>query len=195
VVDGVFEPVAGEEGVCDGVIFHPATGVYADTVAQVQASLRLPLLRAFVGRGLLEGFEAKEMLAYRHSGFSVDTSVCIAAHDRAGLERLLRYCARPPFALARLRKAGSELGNSTAPVIRPARYHWRKRRQDKGPRADGPCNCSRTRAGAAQASGPLPLGAQTADFNGDRSPKNPAILGIISLNFLSASLEIALPHG
>ena len=33
-------------------------------------------------------------------GFSVDTSVCIAAQDRAGLERLLRYCARPPFALA-----------------------------------------------------------------------------------------------
>ena len=30
---------------CDGVIFHPATGVDADTVAQVQASLRLPLLR------------------------------------------------------------------------------------------------------------------------------------------------------
>jgi len=85
VVDRVFEPVAVEEGVCNGVIFHPATGVYADTVAQVQASLRLPLLRAFVGRGLLEGFEAKEMLAYRHSGFSVDTSVCIAAHDRAGL--------------------------------------------------------------------------------------------------------------
>jgi hypothetical protein len=56
---------------CDGVIFHPATGVYADTVAQVQASLRLPLLRAFVGRGLLEGFEAKEMLAYWHSGFAL----------------------------------------------------------------------------------------------------------------------------
>ena len=26
--------------------------------------------------------------------------MCIAAQDRAGLERLLRYCARPPFALA-----------------------------------------------------------------------------------------------
>ena len=105
VVDGVFKAVAGEEGVCDGVIFHPATGVCADTVAQVQANLRLPLQRAFVGRGLLKGYEAKEMLAYRHSGFSAYTSVCIAAHDRAGLERLLRSCARPPFALARLRKA------------------------------------------------------------------------------------------
>jgi len=123
-VDGVFEDEAGEgdadahaparDQVCDqarapGVVFHLATGVSADAVAQVQATLRKRILRAFVGRSLLEGFEAKEMLAYRHSGFSVDTSVCIAAQDRAGLERLLRYCARPPFAMERLRKAGHEL--------------------------------------------------------------------------------------
>jgi hypothetical protein len=31
-----------------------------------------------------------------------------ASHDRAGLERLLRDCARPAFASERLRKAGSE---------------------------------------------------------------------------------------
>ena len=56
--------------------------------------VREPLaLRAFVGRGLLENFEAKEMLGYKHSGFSVDAGVCIEAHDRAALERLLRYCA------------------------------------------------------------------------------------------------------
>ena len=78
-------------------------------MAKAQANLRRRILRAFVGRGLLEGFEAQEMLGYKHSGFSVDTSVCIAAQDRSGLERLLRYCARPPFACARLRKAGSEL--------------------------------------------------------------------------------------
>jgi hypothetical protein len=35
-------------------------------------------------------------------GFSVDASVRIEGHYRAGLERLLRYCARPPFALERL---------------------------------------------------------------------------------------------
>ena len=34
------------------------------------------------------------MLGYHHSGFSVDAGVCIQAHDRAALERLLRYCAR-----------------------------------------------------------------------------------------------------
>lgn len=130
VVDGVFEAVVGEGGAdadadaqarvqahSPGVIFHPATGVGADAVAQAQTTLRKRILRAFVGRGLLEGFEAKEMLAYRHSGFSLDTSVCIAAHDRAGLERLLRYCARPPFAMERLRKAGSAL------VYRCAKQH------------------------------------------------------------------------
>ena len=32
----------------------------------------------------------------------------VAAHDRAGLERLLRYCARPPFALERLELLDAE---------------------------------------------------------------------------------------
>lgn len=59
----------------------------------VQATLRRRILRAFVCRGLLESFEAKEMLAYKHSGFSVDAGVCIESQDRAGLERLLRCCA------------------------------------------------------------------------------------------------------
>ena len=52
--------------------------------------MRRRILRAFVGRGLLESCDAKEMLAYQHSGFSVDAGVCIKAHDRAALERLLR---------------------------------------------------------------------------------------------------------
>jgi hypothetical protein len=36
-----------------------------------------------------------------------DTSAQSMAQDRAGLERLLHCCARPPFACERLRKAGS----------------------------------------------------------------------------------------
>ena len=97
-VDGVFEQVVGEEGQeGDGadaasqtspprIIFHPAAGMNANAVDQAQARLRSRILRAFVGRDLLESFEAQEMLGYKHSGFSVDTSVCIAAQDRAGLE-------------------------------------------------------------------------------------------------------------
>jgi hypothetical protein len=49
------------------------------------------------------------MLAYEHSGFSVDAGVCIEAHDRAALERLLSCCARPPFAMERLRKERAAL--------------------------------------------------------------------------------------
>jgi Putative transposase len=48
---------------------------------------------------------------------SVDTSVRIEAHDRAGRERLLRYCARPAFSMERLRKAAQRTG------IREARRH------------------------------------------------------------------------
>ncbi|HTT36917.1 MAG TPA: transposase [Burkholderiales bacterium] len=36
------------------------------------------------------------------ASFSPDGSICVEGPDRAGLERLLRYCARPPFALERL---------------------------------------------------------------------------------------------
>ena len=62
-------------------------GVHAFGVQDVQhlGYLRRRILRAFVGRSLLESFEAKEMLAYKHSGFSVDAGVCIEAHDRAAL--------------------------------------------------------------------------------------------------------------
>ena len=81
----------------------------SNCVSQTQATLRRRILRAFVGWGLLGSFEANEMPAYQHSGFSVDTDVCIEVHDRAALERLLRCCARPAFAMDRLCKEGSDL--------------------------------------------------------------------------------------
>jgi len=60
------------------------------------------LLRVFVRRGRLPADDARAMRQWQHGGgFSVDGSVRIEATDRAGRERLLRYCARPPFALDR----------------------------------------------------------------------------------------------
>ena len=58
-VDGVFETVAGHvvangEPAAPGVIFHPASGIDADAVVHVQATLRRRILRAFAGWGLLE---------------------------------------------------------------------------------------------------------------------------------------------
>ena len=78
---------------------HTSREAFVDTIRQ-----QIPKLEKFVrekdwvdlnptrplvvlGRGLIERCDAKEMLAYRHSGFSVDAGVCIEAHDRAALER------------------------------------------------------------------------------------------------------------
>jgi hypothetical protein len=49
------------------------------------------------------------MLGYAHSGFSVDADACIQVHERAALVPLLRYYARPPLAMERLRIAGAAL--------------------------------------------------------------------------------------
>jgi hypothetical protein len=44
-----------------------------------------------------------DMLTWQGTGgFSIDASVRIERYDRHGVERLVRYCARPPFALHRL---------------------------------------------------------------------------------------------
>ena len=53
--------------------------------------------------GLLGEERARLLLSWRHSGFSVHTSVTVAPGDGAGLERLARYLLRPPVSLDRLR--------------------------------------------------------------------------------------------
>ena len=104
VIDGVFDAAAA-----GGVVFRAATGIDANAIADVQACVRRRLLRVFVRRGLLPGNDAQAMGQWEHGGgFSVDGSVRIEAADRAGRERLLRYCARPPFALNRLRELDRE---------------------------------------------------------------------------------------
>jgi len=61
------------------------------------------VLRWFVRHGTLDATDALDMAGWEHGGgFSLDASVRIEALDRAGLERLLRYCARGPLALDRL---------------------------------------------------------------------------------------------
>jgi hypothetical protein len=48
------------------------------------------------------GAGTKSPWAAEAAGFNVHAGVTIRAGDREGLERLLRYCARPPFSLERL---------------------------------------------------------------------------------------------
>ena len=108
IIDGVFDPAA-DTNEAEGVAFHGACGLDADAIAGVQALVRKRVLRAFVRRSLIEKIDADEMGEWEHGGgFSVDASVCIEGTDRPGLERLLRYCARPPFALEHLQQRDAE---------------------------------------------------------------------------------------
>ena len=141
VVDGVFEALADaqsdekspESANAPSITFHPAQideATIAQMQAQVQASVRKRLLRAFVARGHLESHDAKDMneraASSQHGGgFSVDAGVRIEATDRAGLERLLRYCARPPFAMDRLKQRGADL------VYRCGKGHAEPMQSDK----------------------------------------------------------------
>jgi hypothetical protein len=87
----------------------------------------------FSCHGLLDPDDARDRLAWANSGFSLDACVCIAGDDRAGLERRLRYGARPLFALERIERvtrprhrAGSALVQQT--FIRRARRGPRRQR-------------------------------------------------------------------
>jgi hypothetical protein len=98
VLDGVFTEVNGE------VRFHEATHFSADHIAALAPILQRRILRLFQRRDLLDVHTADDMLTWQGTGgFSVDAAVRIQGSDRAGRERLIRYCARPPFALDRLR--------------------------------------------------------------------------------------------
>jgi hypothetical protein len=76
---------------------------------EVQAKVRRRLLRALAWRGVLEPEDAETMASWEHGGgFSLDAGVRIEAADRQGLERLLRYWARPVFGLEPLREIDAE---------------------------------------------------------------------------------------
>jgi len=87
-------------------------------VHRLQRTLQRRVLRLFQRRGLLTEDTVVDMLTWQASGgFSLDASVRIPGSDSAGRERLTRYCARPPFALERLRieRYGEGRDERTAP--------------------------------------------------------------------------------
>jgi hypothetical protein len=72
-------------------------------VAAVQELVRKRVLALFERRALLTPEAVADMREWEHGGgFSLDATIRIEPNDRAGLERLLRYCARPAFARERL---------------------------------------------------------------------------------------------
>ena len=101
-LDGV---VSGD--VEHGVRFHEATRLETPDAEALARTVQLRVLRWFGRRELLDPSTVADMRTWRGTGgFSVDGSVRIEGEDRAGLERLVRYCARGPLALERLHAPG-----------------------------------------------------------------------------------------
>lgn len=76
---------------------------------EVQTAVCRRLPRAAQRRGLLSAHDTQVMAEWEHGGgFSVDAQMRIEAHEREGRERLMRYCARPAFALEQLREIDPE---------------------------------------------------------------------------------------
>ena len=105
VTDGVFSDA--DAGRAE---FHPALDLSDDDVLAVQAKIRHRGLRWLHRHGHLDDLAVHALDAPDHAGgWSVDAQVEIAAWDRHGLERLVRYCARPPLAQERLGRLDDEL--------------------------------------------------------------------------------------
>ena len=102
VADGIFS----EES--EDILFHEVR-LTPDDIADTQDSIKKRVLKFFCRRGWFDQDTVEKMLSYENSGFSLDASVRTEASDRGGLERLIRYCARPPFASENLRRNGQWL--------------------------------------------------------------------------------------
>lgn len=104
VINGVFEPDHEQ-----GVSFIAVEELDAADAQAVQAGVRRRILRAFSRRGFIDADVRRDMEQWDYGGgFSLDARVRIAANDRRGLERLLRYCARGPFAAERLEELDAQ---------------------------------------------------------------------------------------
>ena len=108
VTDGVFVPAAAEAGTDAPPTFLPARPINQADLTALTERVRRRVIRWFRLARLLDAAAAADMLAWENSGFSIDASVRITLVDRdvpsyfRSLEHLLRYFARPPFALERL---------------------------------------------------------------------------------------------
>jgi len=104
VTDGVFSDDG--EG---GAELHRATELDTSDIAAVQAKIRRRGLRWLHRHGHLDDLAIHTLDSPDHAGgWSVDASVTIPDWDRQGLERLVRYCARPPLAQERLSRIDDE---------------------------------------------------------------------------------------
>ncbi len=80
--------------------FYPLPRMQKKVREQLTRVLQRKVLNGLVRQGKLSAEERRRMLRWRHTGFSIDTSVCIREDRRQELEKLLCYIRRHPFRLS-----------------------------------------------------------------------------------------------
>jgi hypothetical protein len=108
ITDGVFAHIATSDQADAGVAFLPCRPITPADLEALTERVRRRLIRWYKRRGFLDAEAAADLLSWNPSGFSIDASVRISLDDRdvpsfyKSLEHLIRYCARPAFAVERL---------------------------------------------------------------------------------------------
>ena len=137
-----------------GVAFLPCRPITPADLAALTERVRRRLIRWYKRRGFLDAEAAADLLAWNPSGFSIDASVRISLDDRdvpsfcKSLEHLVRYCARPAFAMERLAVIDGRDGKATQvryTLARHKRGQWigpGRKEKSTAPDAQGVVNLS-----------------------------------------------------
>jgi hypothetical protein len=88
-----------EGGIDETGSFHHIPIKNAASLTEV---FRRRVIKLFVNRGLLERRFALKILSWKHSGFSVDASVCIPASSKKTRVNLSQYIIRHPVSLKKI---------------------------------------------------------------------------------------------
>ncbi len=104
VTDGVF--AAGSDGQAE---FYPAIDLDEEDFLAVQGKVKTRGLRWLHRHGHIDDTALHQLDSSDHAGgWSVNAAVTIPEWDRGALERLVRYCARPPLSQERLGRLNDE---------------------------------------------------------------------------------------
>ena len=104
VIEGVFAADTAR-----AAAFHESPTAELKLLDEVQAKGRRRVRGELIGRAVLDPEDAESMASREYGGgFSLNAKLRVEGADRPGLERLLRDCARPAFAVARLREIDAE---------------------------------------------------------------------------------------
>lgn len=105
VIEGLF--ISDSNG---SLRFRSINNITEKDIKEVQKRVQLRVLKGFKRWKFLKDYEVENMKAWQGGGgFSVDGSVKLHKNDCKGLERLLRYCARPIFASEKLQQLSNNL--------------------------------------------------------------------------------------